>query len=837
MSQTDSQDNQMVSIELVGFELATIKLIDTILFWSSSRYSVMLSWGLPQLFPAGILNGRDWVNFTSVLTMEHEGMVRMFKTLEDTGLRGFLEGTTPIYESAVVEFFSNARVIAGTIVSTVCGQKLVVTEEFSSGTFKFPTEDLLFEYRLLHDIVAKSLCAKAGSFDKVTCEKFEFMVAISAGISVNWGRLLFQRLLAMVQTPRKQSQGFTVQVSILMELLVRADLGTTNKLHVKKVLTSKQVENYLKNNQGSTPTEETASNTEGGTSQRVPPEVTKSLADAVEQDMPNPKKRKHKGGATTTQTKQAAMTPPDTTAPKIFENRAPVVSTNDDPEEESEIDSSPLKQAGTTHPDPTPALTPEEFPEEEIIQGGSVDNFTTNLDLNDQNEQAVNNDQNENVDHPHQTVPTEGEETNAGDEQQNLFFQNPTIMDTNLSEQEIGEVILEEGLISETQKEHTRQSEPDLVTAAGDDLSTEEPETIAPTTVAQTHPATASTDQYCQSLIASAREKFSAQLTIFEEWAHFRLEVRLKDLSCFQSMVDNEERMLEWQRRRISLSYPSDDKCCLTHYDFECIRQLHQELRLIAAGHRHHRGLAGLPLTTPECDFLPKFSPALEIYNLTGTAQGSVLNTNSRIEQHEDEVENASYEHQAQENESPIPTAGHDLRTQDEQGYEALADEGLNAIPISVVTPDVTTIATENVSGRQDLHSSDLQLIASTSMESPTLELLSTTIKTLTTLSKHVKTIDESYLHLRAYTLMTKHHTAQLHDQLKKTTDEMGIRMNILENTLTERLVDELAVVKSQLAIIVEDLKESGAAKKGEGGSSISIPREGPSGRGPTGGR
>ncbi|KZV29296.1 hypothetical protein F511_22994 [Dorcoceras hygrometricum] len=296
------------------------------------------------------------VDFKSVLTMEHAGMVRMFKTLEDTELHGFLEGNTPIFESAVVEFFSNARVIAGTIVSTVFGQNLMVTEEFFSGTFKLPTEgmqnfsgipnekiaemrtrfsativpfqssgkkkDLHFEYRLLHDIVAKSLYAKAGSFDKITCEKFEVMVAISAGLSANWGRILFQRLLTMVQNPRKLSQGFTVQINILMELLVRADLETATKLHVKKVLTRKQVENYIKTNQGINPTEETASNTEGGMSQQVPPEVSKSLADATEKNMPNPKKRKHKGGATKKQTKQAATqittTPPDTTVTKFL---------------------------------------------------------------------------------------------------------------------------------------------------------------------------------------------------------------------------------------------------------------------------------------------------------------------------------------------------------------------------------------------------------------------------------------------------------------------------------------------------------------------------------------
>ncbi|KZV26252.1 hypothetical protein F511_19828 [Dorcoceras hygrometricum] len=355
------------------------------------------------------------VDFTSVLTMEHAGMVRMFKTLEDTRLRGFLEGTTPVFESAVVEYFSNSRVLAGTIVSAVCGQKLVVMEDIFSGTFKLPTEgvqnfsgiptetiaemrirfsattvpfqssgkkrDLLFEYRLLHDIVAKSLCAKAGSFDKVTCEKFEFMIAISAAISVNWGRILFQRLLAMVQTPRKQSQGFTVQVSMLMELLVRADLGTTTKLHVKKVLTSKKVQNYLKGNQGTTPTEETASNTTDGTSQQVPPE--------------------------------AAI--PDITADIPAENRGIVVSTNDDPEEESETNSCPLvprqrrvtqvsessNSLPLTHllkrlrtqkpdqkilPDPIPARTtaPAESP-----QGGNIDNLTENLDLNDQTEQGA----------------------------------------------------------------------------------------------------------------------------------------------------------------------------------------------------------------------------------------------------------------------------------------------------------------------------------------------------------------------------------------------------------------------------------------------------------------
>ncbi|KZV38700.1 mucin-2-like [Dorcoceras hygrometricum] len=167
-----------------------------------------------------------------------------------------LEGTTHVFESAVTEFFSNARVIAGTIVSTVCGQKLVVTEEIFSATFKLPTEgmanfsgiqketiaemkhrfsatevpfkisgkkrELHFEYRFLHDIVAKSLCTNAGSFDSVTCEN-----------SSSWSQFL--------RNPEKQSQGYIVPVSMLMEILVKDDLGTSIKLHAKKMLTSKQV--------------------------------------------------------------------------------------------------------------------------------------------------------------------------------------------------------------------------------------------------------------------------------------------------------------------------------------------------------------------------------------------------------------------------------------------------------------------------------------------------------------------------------------------------------------------------------------------------------------------
>ncbi|KZV51424.1 hypothetical protein F511_35846 [Dorcoceras hygrometricum] len=132
---------------------------------------------------------------------------------------------------------------------------------FSSTDFPFRTpnkkREMKIEYRLLHDIVAKALCAEAGSFDLVTSEKFDLMVVISASLKVNWAHVLFQTLVAMVHTPTKQSQGLAVQLSVLIEKFVKADHGESIKLHSLKVLNYKSVLTYMKKNLGVGPVGET----------------------------------------------------------------------------------------------------------------------------------------------------------------------------------------------------------------------------------------------------------------------------------------------------------------------------------------------------------------------------------------------------------------------------------------------------------------------------------------------------------------------------------------------------------------------------------------------------
>ncbi|KZV38633.1 hypothetical protein F511_35163 [Dorcoceras hygrometricum] len=88
-------------------------------------------------------------------------------------------------------------------------------------------KDMKVEYRMLHEIVAKSLSVKAGV------------------------HVLFKTLASMLSTPGKQSPGYAVPLSILFEKLVKAELGESMALHPLKVLNHKSVLTYMTKNQTS----------------------------------------------------------------------------------------------------------------------------------------------------------------------------------------------------------------------------------------------------------------------------------------------------------------------------------------------------------------------------------------------------------------------------------------------------------------------------------------------------------------------------------------------------------------------------------------------------------
>ncbi|KZV15959.1 hypothetical protein F511_25376 [Dorcoceras hygrometricum] len=187
------------------------------------------SFDQPTAMASSLIANALQVNFESVLIFPEEGMVAMFKALESTGLHGFLGCSSVHYEQELEQFCSTSFVRDNEVLSCFQGKLVAISEDRFVGVFELPTEGLTdvsevpnnlifdsrsdfsaggeqlktsckkremkFEFRLLNDILAKSV--KAGSFDAVTHERFLLMTAIHFGIKVNWSQILFGILKKM----------------------------------------------------------------------------------------------------------------------------------------------------------------------------------------------------------------------------------------------------------------------------------------------------------------------------------------------------------------------------------------------------------------------------------------------------------------------------------------------------------------------------------------------------------------------------------------------------------------------------------------------------------------
>ncbi|KZV41704.1 hypothetical protein F511_37028 [Dorcoceras hygrometricum] len=91
---------------------------------------------------ASLIQNALQVNFDSVLSLSDEGMVSMLKTLESSGLRGFLGFYAAIYEEDLVAFFDNSFVRENVVISSVQGKFVEISEELFAGSFELPSEGL-----------------------------------------------------------------------------------------------------------------------------------------------------------------------------------------------------------------------------------------------------------------------------------------------------------------------------------------------------------------------------------------------------------------------------------------------------------------------------------------------------------------------------------------------------------------------------------------------------------------------------------------------------------------------------------------------------------------------
>ncbi|KZV23477.1 hypothetical protein F511_16833 [Dorcoceras hygrometricum] len=228
---------------------------------------------------ASFYNNSVHVDFESALAMGEPGMVSMFQALIPSGLQGFLGCPAVVYEDALVEFFANGTVRDGLVVSTVNGVAVEISEKLFAETFDLPVDGLadIFEmpkdkifdarsivsltgepvtlsglksqmkmhYRLLCDIMAKSISVKAGSFNAITVEKFSLLTAVVCDVKMNWGRILFGFLKKMVTPGTKQAKGFAIQISILLESVPNLELGASSEFPSSKIHTDKTIHRYI----------------------------------------------------------------------------------------------------------------------------------------------------------------------------------------------------------------------------------------------------------------------------------------------------------------------------------------------------------------------------------------------------------------------------------------------------------------------------------------------------------------------------------------------------------------------------------------------------------------
>ncbi|KZV45543.1 hypothetical protein F511_36916 [Dorcoceras hygrometricum] len=219
------------------------------------------------------------VDFESVLSMDDHEMVSMFEALMASGLRGFLGCPAVVYEDALVDFFENASVRNGVIISTVGGQLVEISEALFAESFELPVDglgdlsempkDAIFDarsivslsgepislsgrknqmkmpFRLLCDILAKAISVKAESFNAITVEKFSLITAVVCRIKMNWAKYLFSILLKMVSPGSKKAKGFTIQISLLLATFPTLELGESSEFQASKILSKKTVHRFV----------------------------------------------------------------------------------------------------------------------------------------------------------------------------------------------------------------------------------------------------------------------------------------------------------------------------------------------------------------------------------------------------------------------------------------------------------------------------------------------------------------------------------------------------------------------------------------------------------------
>ncbi|KZV41350.1 hypothetical protein F511_37321 [Dorcoceras hygrometricum] len=217
-------------------------------FFALSKLSSMSS---------SLINNSLHVSFDSVLAMDNTGILAMFGALVASGLKGFLGCPAIFYEDSLTEFFQNGSIRDGMVVNTTQGHLSEIPKDlvfdarsiFSHSGKQVSTSckkrEIKIEFRLLSDILAKSIFAKGGPFDAVTHERFLLMADITGGVQINWGRLLFNIFKEMVTAGSRQEKWYAIQICVLLKDVPALEFGDSKAFPSPRILTEKTVHRYV----------------------------------------------------------------------------------------------------------------------------------------------------------------------------------------------------------------------------------------------------------------------------------------------------------------------------------------------------------------------------------------------------------------------------------------------------------------------------------------------------------------------------------------------------------------------------------------------------------------
>ncbi|KZV15525.1 patatin-like protein 2 [Dorcoceras hygrometricum] len=101
------------------------------------------------------------------------------------------------------------------------------------------------QYRLLHDILVKTIYVKVGSLDSVTRDRFMLMTVITFDVKINWSSLLFGVLREMATPGSWQAKGYAIHICVLLRNVPGLELGESKTFPVHRVLNEKTVHRYV----------------------------------------------------------------------------------------------------------------------------------------------------------------------------------------------------------------------------------------------------------------------------------------------------------------------------------------------------------------------------------------------------------------------------------------------------------------------------------------------------------------------------------------------------------------------------------------------------------------